>query len=141
METRLNFTYTNNDRVKQQVGGALGNNSGGNSAGFGNANRNALPWYPIFNSDHPSGYWNPMSGNNLVAGVDRDLVLDQVQSYRGLGGLAFEYGLPFVDGLSVRAEGSFDLIQTNGLNWIAATMRENGSFAADEYIQRRISRN
>lgn len=137
VETRLNFSYTNNDRVKQQVGGAIGNNSGGNSAGFGNANRNALPWYPIYNSDHVSGYWNPLSGNNLAAAIDRDLLVDQVQSYRGLGGLALEYSIPWVKGLAARAEGSFDLIQTSGLNWIASTLRENGSFAADESIQRR----
>lgn len=141
-ETRLNFSYTNNDRVKQQVGGALGNNSGGNSAGFGNANRNALPWYPIYNADHISGYWNPMSGNNLVAAIDRDLLLDQVQQYRGIGGLFLEYSLPWVEGLSVRAEGSFDLIQNSGVNWVTDILRENGSFAADENnIRRSINYN
>ena len=136
-ETRLNFSYTDNDRVKQQVGGALGNNSGGNSAGFGNANRNALPWYPIFNSAHPSGYWNPLSGNNLVAAIDRDLLIDRVQKYRGIGGLFLEYTIPQVKGLSIRAEGSFDLIQTSGINWVTNTMREFGSYAADEHITNR----
>ncbi len=137
IETRLNFSFTNNDRVKQQVGGALGNNSGGNSAGWGNANRNALPWYPIFNSDHPSGYWNPMSGSNLVAAIDRDLLVDEVTSYRGLGGLAMEYQIPAIRGLSLRAEGSFDLLQSNTLNWVTATLREFGSFASDESRTRR----
>ncbi|MEL7118193.1 MAG: TonB-dependent receptor [Bacteroidota bacterium] len=137
LDARLNFSYTDNDRVKQQVGGALGNNSGGNSAGFGNANRNTLPWYPIFNSDHPSGYWNPLSGNNLVASIDRDLLIDRVQKYRGIGGLFVEYAIPFVEGLSLRAEGSFDLIQTSGINWTAATLREFGSHAADEHITNR----
>ncbi|MEM6377057.1 MAG: SusC/RagA family TonB-linked outer membrane protein, partial [Bacteroidota bacterium] len=136
-ETRLNFSYTDNDRVKQQVGGALGNNSGGNSAGFGNANRNALPWYPIFNSDHPSGYWNPLSGNNLVASIDRDLLIDRVQKYRGIGGLALEYTIPAIEGLAIRAEGSFDLIQISGVNWVTATLREFGSFAADEHVTNR----
>ncbi|MCB9263789.1 MAG: TonB-dependent receptor [Lewinellaceae bacterium] len=137
VEARLNFNHTKNDRVKQQVGGALGNNSGGNSAGFGNANRNALPWYPIYNSDDPSGYWNPMSGNNLVAAIDRSLLVDEVSSYRGLGGLALEYSIPFVKGFSIRTEGSFDLIQANTLNWVTATLRENGSFASDESRLRR----
>ncbi|NRA50977.1 MAG: SusC/RagA family TonB-linked outer membrane protein, partial [Phaeodactylibacter sp.] len=136
VETRMNFSFTNNDRVKQQAGGALGNNSGGNSAGWGNANRNALPWYPIFNSDHPSGYWNPMSGNNLIAAIDRDYLVDEVTSYRGLGGLAVEYSIPFVEGLAIRAEGAFDLVQSNTLNWIRATLREFGSYASDQSITR-----
>ena len=103
-----------------------------NSAGWGNANRNALPWYPIFNSDHPTGYWNPMSGNNLVAAIDRDMLVDEVTSYRGMGGLALEYQIPAIRGLSLRAEGSFDLLQSNTLNWVTASLREFGSFASDE---------
>ncbi|MEM1327940.1 MAG: SusC/RagA family TonB-linked outer membrane protein, partial [Bacteroidota bacterium] len=136
IETRINLSYTQNDRVKGQAGGATGNNGGGNSAGFGNANRTALPWYPIFNSSHPSGYWNPMSGANLTAAIDRDLLIDEVQNYRGIASIALNYDLPWIKGLQLRSEGSIDYLNTQGLNWITATLREDGSFAADENNRR-----
>lgn len=137
VETRLNLSYTQNDRVKGQAGGATGNNNGGTSAGFGNANRTALPWYPVFNTAHPSGYWNPQSGANLLAAIDRSLIVDEVSAYRALGGMFFTYRLPFLDGLSLRSEVSFDYLQSEGLNWITAALRENGSFASDETTNRR----
>jgi len=134
--TRLNFSYTNNNRVQQQVGGATGNNQGGASAGFGNANRIALTWFPIYNSAHPSGYWNPMSGANLVASIDDDHHFDEVEVYRGLGTFFAEYQVPFIEGLNIRSEASIDFIQNNSVFWVSETLREDGSYAFDRAVTR-----
>ncbi len=134
---RLNLSYTTNNRVQQQVGGATGNNSGGASAGFGNANRVALPWFPIYNASHPSGYWNPMSGANLVASIDPDHHYDVVEAYRGLGTLFAEYSFPFIQGLSLRTEFAVDYIQNNSIFWVSEVIREDGSYAYDRAVTRR----
>lgn len=91
VEICFNFSYMNNDCVKQQVGGVFGNNSGGNSVGWGNVNWNVLFWYFIFNFDYFMGYWNFMLGNNLVVVIDWDMLVDEVMSYCGMGGLVLEY--------------------------------------------------
>lgn len=134
---RLNFAYTNNSRVQQQVGGAAGNNNGGQNAGFGNANRNALPWFPIYSNVHPSGYWNPMSGSNLLASIDPNNYHNDVTNYRGLGGVFAEYKVPFIQGLNIRSEGSFDFIQNNSVFWVNEYLREQGSFATDRAVTRK----
>jgi TonB-linked SusC/RagA family outer membrane protein len=126
---RLSFAYTQNNRQKTQSGGAAGNNNGGAVGGFGQANRGALPWFPIYNHVHSSGYWNPMSGSNLTANIDPDLMLDIVDQYRGIGNVYMDYRVPFVDGLSLRGEISGDFIQNNSVFWIADVLRELGSYA------------
>ncbi|MGB9590908.1 MAG: SusC/RagA family TonB-linked outer membrane protein, partial [Candidatus Kryptoniota bacterium] len=131
MGARISFSTTRNTRVQQQVGGATGNNSGGASAGFGNANRLALPWFPVYNDSHPSGFWNPMSGGNLIASIDPDNHYDEVEQYRGIGTLFMEYHLPFIQGFSIRSEGSMDYIQNNSVYWVSAYLREMGSYAFD----------
>jgi TonB-dependent starch-binding outer membrane protein SusC len=133
---RLSFSTSNNSRQKVQAGGGIGSNGGGTQGGFGNANRNALTWYPIYNSNHQSGYWNPLSGNNLTANIDPDLMLDEVNQYRGLGNVFMEYHMPWLEGLSLRSEFSFDLIQNNSVFWIKETLREFGSYASDRAVTR-----
>lgn len=134
--TKFNLSYTNNNRVQQQVGGATGNNSGGSSAGFGNANRIALPWLPIYNSSHPSGYWNPMSGANLIASIDPDHHFDEVDAYRGLGTLFAELKVPRIKGLVIRSEAAIDFIQNNSVYWVSSTLREDGSYASEQGVTR-----
>ncbi len=129
--SRLNFSFTENTRVQQQVGGAVGQGGGGANAGWGNANRVSLPWFPIYNSSHPSGFWNPRSGANLVASVDPDNHHDLVEQYRFLGNLFLDYKVPFTEGLRVRSEFSVDFIQNNSVYWVSEHLREQGSYAAD----------
>ena len=131
---RLNLAYTKNDRVKSGGGGGLQGNSGGTSGGFGQANSNALTWYPINNANHQSGYWNPLSGNNLTANIDEDLLLDEVDQYRALGNFYFNYTIPWVKGLSVRSELSADFLQNNSTFWVSEYLREGGSSASDQNV-------
>ncbi|MEM1135801.1 MAG: SusC/RagA family TonB-linked outer membrane protein [Bacteroidota bacterium] len=131
---RFNFSYTKNDRVKSDGGGGLQGNRGGNSGGFGQANSNALTWYPITNPNHQSGYWNPLSGNNLAANIDESLLLDEVDQYRVLGNIYLNYSLPWVEGLSIRTELSSDFIQNNSVFWVSEFLREDGSSATDQVV-------
>ncbi len=135
--SRLNFSFTGNTRVQQQVGGAIGAGGGGSNAGWGNANRVSLPWFPIYNQSHPSGYWNPMSGANLTASIDPGNHHDFVEQYRGLGGIFMDYKIPFIDGLNIRSEASIDFIQNNSIYWVSEHLRELGSYAADRAVTRK----
>ncbi|MBX2843787.1 MAG: TonB-dependent receptor [Flammeovirgaceae bacterium] len=131
---RLNFSYTKNDRVKSDGGGGLQGDGGGRRGGFAQANSNALTWYPIYNADHQSGYWNPLSGNNLTANIDESLLFDEVNQYRVLGNFYLDYALPWVKGLSLRTELSADFIQNNSIFWVSEFLRENGSSATDQAV-------
>ena len=135
--SRLNFSFTENTRVQQQVGGAVGGGGGGANAGWGNANRVSLPWFPIYNSSHPSGYWNPMSGANLAASVAPSNHHDVVEQYRFLGNIFLDYQVPVVEGLRVRSEFSVDFIQNNSVYWVSEYLREMGSYAADRAATRK----
>lgn len=135
--SRLNFSYTENTRVSQQASGSIGNSGGGANAGWGNANRSSLPWFPIYNPSHPSGYWNPMSGSNLVANIDPDNHHDVVDQYRGLGNIFMEYDVPFVEGLNIRAEGSVDFILNKSVFWVNEYLREQGSRASERSAVRK----
>ncbi len=135
--SRLNFSFTENTRVQQQVGGAVGAGGGGSNAGWGNANRVSLPWFPIYNPSHPSGYWNPMSGANLVGSLDPNNHHDVVEQYRGLGSIFLDYKVPFIQGLNIRSEASIDFIQNNSVYWVSEYLRELGSYAADRAVTRK----
>ena len=91
VSSKLNFSYTNNDRVKTAVGGAVGQSGGATQGGFGRANRQALPWFPVYDNSYSHGYWNPKSGNNLVAGIDKDYTIDQVKNYRSIGAVSYTH--------------------------------------------------
>ncbi len=138
LSTRMNTNYEmfDNFRVGSKINlGYFDNNQvrGGTGWGgsFGAANQNALPWFPVYNSAHPTGYWNPMSGNNLVANSDRDLIDDRKQRYRAMGNVNMEYDIPWVDGLKISSDVGVDLNQSNQINWLSEYMNEKGSRATD----------
>ncbi|MBK5261441.1 MAG: TonB-dependent receptor [Peptostreptococcaceae bacterium] len=113
---RLNFSHTANDRLKNARSGSFGG-SATTTGGFPTVSRTALPWFPIYDENNPSGYWNPNAGTNPVATDDPALMTDKVKQYRALGGVSFEYKLPWIKGLSVKAEGAFDVIQNDYGTW------------------------
>jgi TonB-linked SusC/RagA family outer membrane protein len=120
---KLNLMYTNNYRNKTE-----NSNPGistGNVGGFGSAIMGELPWYPVYDTNNPSGYWNPGAGNLAVISR-RDLMLDNKKTYRALGNIYGEFNITQVKGLSVRAEASTDIIQDNSTNWISGTVINSG---------------
>jgi TonB-linked SusC/RagA family outer membrane protein len=130
---KVTLARTKTDRVKNAQAGAIGT-GGGSVGGFSAANRGTLPWFPVYDASTKSGYWSPASGVNLTASIDRNNLKDRVKKYRSIGQLYFEYTPP-IKGLSVRAEGSYDFIQTNSELWIAQLLRrDQRSYAYDRAV-------
>jgi len=120
---KMNLMYTNNYRNKTE-----NSNPGistGNVGGFGSAIMGELPWYPVYDTNNPSGYWNPGAGNLAVISR-RDLMLDNKKTYRALGTIYAEFDIAQVQGLSIRTEASTDIIQDNATNWISGTVLNSG---------------
>lgn len=121
---RLNGSYSNNNRVKTGYSGALGG-GGGTVGAFESANRNALPWFPIYDENDPTGYWSAKAGNG-AANNDRRLLRDNVAQYRFIGATSAQYDLPWVQGLSLRTELGVDFIQNNSAEWRNELITEDG---------------
>jgi TonB-linked SusC/RagA family outer membrane protein len=132
---KFSFAYTNNNRVKTGYSGRLGG-GGGTVGAFEAANRNALPWMPVYDPNDATGYWSSRAGN-IVANNDSRFLRDYVKQYRVIGGLHAQYNLPWVKGLSIRSEAGLDFIQNSSVEWRNALITENSkSFSADRATTR-----
>ncbi len=129
---KLSFGYTDNYQPRG------GNGQGGS---FGNAYTRTLPWFPTHNADHASGYWNPLSGYNIPANMDKEtMTLDKLLSYRAMSSVALEYAVPWkvLSGLKIRSESGFDFIQSNNNKWTSVYLNKDGSKAESESNTRRV---
>lgn len=132
---KLSFAYTNNNRVKTGYSGKLGG-GGGTVGAFEAANRNALPWMPIYDSNDATGYWSARAGN-IAANNDSRFLRDYVKQYRIIGGVFAQYNLPWVKGLSLKSELGLDFIQNASVEWRNPLITENAkSYAADRATTR-----
>lgn len=132
--TRINLSYTNNQRAPN--GGAPGGNTNMATGGYGMANSGALPILPIYhptrtNADGNPLLFDPLSGRNLRATLDRNNYINDVETYRALGGIFADYKIPFLEGLSLRTEFSFDLIHSSNIQWGNTVIREGSPYAFD----------
>ncbi|MDJ1470624.1 TonB-dependent receptor [Cytophagaceae bacterium DM2B3-1] len=126
---RLSFAYTDNDRMQNtSYRGGPGLNGGLNSITTG-----ALPWFPVRELANPDRYFNAYSGSNPAAFADPANVKDNLEQYRGLGGLFLNYEFPFLRGLSIRSEVSFDIIQSNNIFWQSRDIRLDGGQKPSSY--------
>ncbi len=111
--TKLTFGYTKNNQRE---------------SGITSIAVNSLPWLPVYELDNPinpNKYYNAYA-DNAVAVRDPKNLLNQVQQYRGLGGVYLNYRLPFIKGLSLRTELSGDVLQSNRVFWQSGSIRANG---------------
>lgn len=134
ISSKINLSYT--DRERAPNGGAPGGNANLANGGYNMANTGALPILPVYhptltdNEGNPI-LFDPLSGRNLAATLDRNNYINDVETYRGLGGLHFEYRLPFIKGLALRSELSYDFIQTNNIEWANTVIREDSKYGFD----------
>lgn len=127
----ISLSHTANNRMKNSGKAGGDGNMSGNTGGFAVAGYSAMPWSPVYNED--GTYHNPLA-SNPVAVADPANRKDFLTTYRALGAISGEYTVPFIKGLSIRSEGSFDILQTNQTNWVNAIIRETGSLAREEAI-------
>ncbi len=118
---KMSMGYTDNNQPR-------GRNGWG--GGFGNAFTNSLPWFPKTNSNHPSGYWNPMSKYNIAANMDNDaMTLDRLLSYRSMTNVEFEWRVPMIKNLKIRSESGMDYISSKKDIWTSQYLNRDGSQA------------
>jgi len=132
--SRIALSYTNNERAPN--GGAPGGNANIARGGYNIANGGALPIFPIFNPNFQDDDGNPilfdpLSGRNLRATINRDNYVNDLETYRAIGGLNLNYNIPFIEGLSVRSELSFDFQHASNVEWGNTVIREDSKYAFD----------
>jgi TonB-linked SusC/RagA family outer membrane protein len=132
---KLNFSYTDNNRMQNS------SYRGGSSAngGINAITTSALPWFPVYDPNNAKKYFNPYSGANPMAFADPRNLTDNLNQYRGLGGFFVDYKIPFINGLSLRTEGSFDILQSNSIFWLSKEVHLDGgskpnSYASDQSV-------
>jgi len=135
--TRITLSYTGQKSAPNL--GAPGGNTNMATGGYNMANTGALPILPIFhptatNADGSPMLFDPLSGRNLRATLDRNNFIDDTETYRALGGLFAEYHIPFIEGLSVRTELSADLMHTSNIFWGNTVIREGSAYAFDNAV-------
>ncbi len=131
---RINLSYS--DRERAPNGGAPGGNSNIATGGYNMANSGALPILPVFHPTitDPTGspiLFDPLSGRNLRATLNRDNYINDVETYRALAGLQVEYRLPWVQGLSLRSEVAADIIHSSNIEWGNTVIREDSKYGFD----------
>ncbi|NRA49088.1 MAG: SusC/RagA family TonB-linked outer membrane protein, partial [Phaeodactylibacter sp.] len=132
--TRIQLSYVNRERAAN--GGAPGGNSNRANGGYNFANTGIIPVLPLF---HPTAtdregnpiLFDPLSGRNVLASLNRDNYINDVDTYRALGGINLQYDLPFVEGLSIRSEMAADYIATNNVEWVNTVLREDSKYGFD----------
>ena len=133
--TNMAFSHSLNNRVKTGSSGSIGG-GGGTAGGFESANRNALPWMPVYSETNPTGYWSARSGN-LVANNDRRYLQNNVEQNRVLGNTFAEYKLEAIKGLSLRSELGIDYINNSSIEWRSSEITiDNKSYSIDQNANR-----
>ncbi|MEL7121772.1 MAG: SusC/RagA family TonB-linked outer membrane protein, partial [Bacteroidota bacterium] len=132
--TRVNLSWL--DRERAPNGGAPGGNANLARGGYSFANTGILPILPIFhptarNSAGEPVLFDPLSGRNPLATLDRNNFINDVTTYRALAGVQFDYKVPFIKGLSLRSELAADIIQTNNIEWGNTVIREESKYGFD----------
>lgn len=132
--TRVNLSYVNRERAPN--GGAPGGNANIARGGYNMTLSGALPIIPLFHptlkgTDGQPLLFDPLSGRNVLATLNRDNYINDVETYRALAGLQVEYSIPWVKGLSIRSELAADIIQTSNIEWGNTVIREDSKYGFD----------
>jgi hypothetical protein len=99
----------------------------GYGGSFGSLNDYALPWYPVYNSQHPTGYWNPMSGKNPVAYLDKNLSYNLQNKYNDFMKISAEYKMPYIQGLVAKLSLGYNLTKLYLKNWVSEYLNYQGA--------------
>jgi TonB-linked SusC/RagA family outer membrane protein len=125
MGTNSTFTFMKTNGVQARAG------KGG--AGWDNW-QHTLPWYKIYDGESQTGYWAANSGYNLRASTDRQLIRNDVDSYRNIHHFFTQWDTP-VNGLKVKGEVGVDLIVTNSSFWRSALLVSQAPYISRAFEQ------
>lgn len=127
---KITFSQVKTENVPTGQGTPGGNDNIA-KGGWGQAVTGALPIYPIYNND--GTFFDPLSGNNLKASLNRDWYSDQDEQYRTLGAIFAKYDIPFVKGLSITGDAAMDLMHTTNIRFGGPQLRPDGvAYGFDE---------
>lgn len=130
---KLSFSQVKTENVPTG-NGTPGGNDNIAKGGWGQAVSGALPIFPIYNDDQT--YFDPLSGNNLKASLNRDWYSDQDEQYRTLGTVFAKYNIPFIQGLSITGDLSVDLTNTTNIRYGGPQLRPDAvAYGFDEGMQ------
>jgi TonB-linked SusC/RagA family outer membrane protein len=135
LEGRVNLSYLNN--IAPPNGGAPGGNNNTAMGGFNQSLTGNTPWMPVYQPNDPAKLWNTLSGYNIVASNDPANIRSEAMKYRILTGGALTYNVPFVKGLSLRAEASMDLTHDHNILWSNTVVRRESAYGFDDKSQYR----
>ncbi|MFY0653077.1 MAG: TonB-dependent receptor [Cyclobacteriaceae bacterium] len=131
---RATFAYSDNERAPN--GGAPGGNSNIARPGYNAASSSIFPWLPVYHptATGPGGnrlLFDPLSGRNPVASLNKDNYINDVNSFRTVSLLTADYQIPWVEGLKFHTEFGYDFFQTSNIEWGNTIIRENSPYAFD----------
>ncbi|WP_421948146.1 SusC/RagA family TonB-linked outer membrane protein [Phaeodactylibacter xiamenensis] len=132
--TRLQLSYVNRERAPN--GGAPGGNANVGNGGYNFANTGIIPVLPLF---HPTVtdrngdpiLFDPLSGRNVRANLNRANYINDQDTYRALAGVNLQYNIPFVQGLSIRSELAADFLHASNIEWANTVIREDSKYGFD----------
>ena len=134
----ISLSHTKNNRVPSDGQGSLDGNLTGHMGGFSATSIHGLPWYPVY--DSTGKYYNP-AVYNPVASIDPENFRNYLTTYRGIGAFSTEYTVPFIEGLAIRAQTSFDVMQSNLTAFTSEVIREPGSQGREEASIQKVFNN
>lgn len=135
--TRIQLSYVNRERAPN--GGAPSGNSNIGNGGYNFANSGIPPIIPLF---HPTVtdrngdpiLFDPLSGRNVLAAQNRANYINDVDTYRALGGINLQYNIPFIEGLSIRSELAADFLHSSNIEWANTVIREDSKYGFDNAL-------
>lgn len=133
--TRMNLSYTNQQRPPN--GGAPGGNANLATGGYNQTvSGQAIPILPIFHptvtdSEGQPILFDPLSGRNPVATLNRDNYTNDLENFRALGNFFVNYDVPFIKGLSIRSEAGFDVFHNSNIEYGNTVIREDSPYVFD----------
>ena len=132
----LNYEPVKNVKIGSRVNlSYFRNNVGANQ--FSSVMTQRQSWYPIYDSTDPTGYWNPYSVNAANEMRTSSLYVDNTTNkYRALVSNFIQYDMPFIKGLSIRADVNIDQSFSDGINWNSDQIRVLGTASDVEYSNR-----
>lgn len=134
IDSRISLSYL--DRERAPNGGAPGGNANMATGGYNMAMTSSLPILPVYHptargADGEALLFDPLSGRNVVASLDRNNYINDLSTYRALAGVHLQWKLPWTQGLSLHSEWGADLVQTSNIEWANTVIREGSAYAFD----------